>query len=232
MVDPVLSGECSVVLSYGDPEGLSFRYMLGSSKLELPGIVGRVVDADAAGRLLVVYAGGTAVGVVDVDGSELARWQSSDGLMPLDAAWSPDGSTVAVVASDEVGTTELIAFDTAVGSFDEGVVVSRGLTDGVHPALPVVDRRGRVWYMLVDASSRVTAVGGGLVPDSVAGEVVDGVTGEVLGVFTYGEPVVGQSIDPSGSYLIVTYTDGRVVWRSLDGDSGILADGGYRSADW
>jgi len=57
-------------------------------------------------------------------------------------------------------------------------------------------------------------------------------SGEVVDEVAYDGSVVDQSIDPSGVYLIIAYADGRVVWRSVDGDAGTLAHGGYVSADW
>jgi hypothetical protein len=63
--------------------------------------------------------------------------------------------------------------------------------------------------------------------------VVGAATGDVVDEVGYDGSVVDQSIDASGSYLLVTYADGRVVWRTTDGtSSGSLAEGGYISADW
>jgi len=60
------------------------------------------------------------------------------------------------------------------------VVWDRGPSGGVHPAFPVIDRQGRVWYVVVDEACQVPPAAGGLVPETVEGRVVDGHTGEIV----------------------------------------------------
>jgi outer membrane protein assembly factor BamB len=60
--------------------------------------------------------------------------------------------------------------------------------------------------------------------------VIDPDTGQVVGSFQYPAPVVDQEYDATGTWLVVTLADGRVVWFG-GGESGELASG-YLAADW
>ena len=82
----------------------------------------------------------------------------------------------------------------------------------------VIDAQGRLWYAVQHQ-----------------GVVADPLTGETLEEFDYGGNVVDQNIDRSGQFLIITFDDGSVQWRSIDGaQSGVLAEpgSGYTAADW
>lgn len=216
--------------------GRWYRWLLDTGDLVEGAWFGQVTDMDAAGRLLAVDPNGFFVQVADPEGEILAKWPSGEdgapGVVPEDGAWSPDGSFVAFVGSLPTDEVALSVFGLEAIRLKDASVLDRGPSDGVHPAFPVVDREGRAWYVLVDESSQIPTADGGLVPETVGGKVVDGRTGEVVDKVAYDGSVVDQSIDPSGTYLIITYADGRVVWRSTDGDTGTLADGGYVSADW
>ncbi len=217
--------------------GRWLRWLVGSGDLVEGAWFGEVTDVDAAGRLLAADPNGFVVRAAAPNGGILVEWRSvADGepaVAPEDAAWSPDGSLVAFVGVDPAGETVLATFGVEAVGLGDAVVVDRGPADGVHPAFPTVDRRGRVWYVLVDETSRIPTAAGGLAPETVGGRIVDGDTGEVVDKVFYDGTVVDQHFDASGSFLIVTYADGRVVWRSIDGtDSGTLAEGGYAAADW
>ncbi len=217
--------------------GRWLRWLVDSGDLVEGAWFGQVTDVDAAGRLLSADPNGFVVRAATPNGGILAEWRSETdgepGVAPEDASWSPDGSLVAFVGAVPAGETVLATFGVEAAGLDDAVVVDRGPSDGVHPAFPVIDRDGRVWYVLVDEISQVRMADRGLVPKTVGGRIVDGHTGEVVDDVSYDGTVVDQHFDPSGSFLIVTYADGRVVWRSIDGtDSGTLADGGYVAADW
>ncbi len=67
------------------------------------------------------------------------------------------------------------------------------------------------------------------------GLVADPLTGEILEEFDYGGKVVDQNIDRAGHWLIITFDDGSVQWRSVGGAlRGELAEpgSGYTAADW
>lgn len=52
------------------------------------------------------------------------------------------------------------------------------------------------------------------------------------GVLRFDVPVRHLGVDGSGRYLIATTVDGSVIWRSLTGDGGTLAETGFIAADW
>lgn len=217
--------------------GQWLRWILDTGEMVKGPWFGQVDDVDAAGRLLAADANGFVVLAATPEGHMLARWGSgadgSPAVAPEDAAWSPDGSLIAFVGTEPAGDVILAVFEAGAEGLEEAAVLDRGPADGVHPAFPLIDRQGRVWYVLVDESSQVPTAASGLVPETVGGRVVEVATGEVIDEVGYDGSVVDQSIDASGSYLIITYADGRVVWRTTDGSaSGTLADDSYISADW
>jgi hypothetical protein len=63
-----------------------------------------------------------------------------------------------------------------------------------------------------------------------AARVLDPATGDVVGSFSYPASIVDQEYDSSGTWLVVTLADGRVVWLG-GGRSGDLG-AGYLAADW
>lgn len=217
--------------------GLWYRWLLATTDLAPGSRPGEVTDVDAAGRLLIVDPNGFALRATTPDGDVKGEWRSEgkSPVAPEDAAWSPDASLIAFIGRSNEEAV-LSVFGLEARGLGEASVLDSGPSDGVHPAFPAVDRYGRVWYVLVDEASQVkTADGGlvhGLVPETARGRIADPNTGDIVDGIAYEGSVVDQSFDASGTYLIVTYADGRVAWYSTDGGSGILADGGYASADW
>jgi hypothetical protein len=143
---------------------------------------------------------------------------------------SADGTRIAY----ERGQGELVVVDTedlatASASQDEQLAVldhARSWQDpeGVGWMFPVFNREGDlvVAQQCCYASPQE--------PGPRAARVVAADTGEVLGSFQYPAPVADQEYDVSGTWLLVTLTDGRLVWFG-GGTTGTVT-GAYLAADW
>ena len=175
--------------------------------------IGKVVDVDAKGFQLVVNLSTSQVEEVNRAGKVVRSFETGP-VRAYDGAWSSDRSVVVVEASQLDGNHVLYGFraDRPAGAFIAEVDhfdAFKGL---------VIDAEGRLWYAVEDR-----------------GVVADPLTGEILEEFDYGGDVVDQNIDQSGHWLIVTFDDGSVQWRSIGGSlRGDLAGpgSGYTAADW
>jgi hypothetical protein len=157
------------------------------------------------------------------------------------AALSADGGRIAYERTatdvDDTMTSEvvvvqassLIAPDSDDNAQRAAMSDARVLRDpeGIGFMHPVVRRDGMV--LVVQQCCYGTA------PADVAdgprkARVVDPGTGELVGSFEYPGAVVDQQYDASGTWLIVTLADGRVIWLGGDG-RGDLASG-FTAAAW
>lgn len=181
------------------------------------GVISSVTGDDRWARVLT---NGMQV-LVEAPSADPLTTTTRDFLLPAHTALSPDGMTMAVVAA---GPGEDLLYGLAPGTpfLEDGTELARGAQNRVTPALPVIDARGRVWYLQDRrrADQRVTEV------------VVDPASGEVIERFEHPKSVVDQDFDASGRWLLVVYEDGTLGWRSIDGRRGELPGSGWTTADW
>ena len=118
-------------------------------------------------------------------------------IRAYDGAWSSDRSVVVLEASQPDGNQVLYGFRAERPS--SGTVIAEADHFDAFKGL-VIDAEGRLWYAVQDR-----------------GVVADPLTGETLADFDYGGNVVDQNIDQSGHWLIITFEDGSVQWRSIGG---------------
>jgi hypothetical protein len=164
-------------------------------------------------------------------GEEVRSFDVGDaGWRAYDGAWSADRAVVALAAT-RVGDDLAVDSHVVYGFRSDksgagGTVVAETERDESFDGL-VIDAQGRLWYVLQHNS--------GPAAETVQGVVADPLTGEALEEFDYRGNVVDQNIDASGQFLIITFDDGSVHWRSIDGkQTGVLAEpgSGYIAADW
>jgi hypothetical protein len=173
----------------------------------------------------------------DVASRKLLAEAEETQLFGVHTSISGDGSTIAYERgfSDDAGPhSEVVVVDTASlapspadqDARREVVANQRVLRDpeGIGWMHPVINRDGNV------VVAQQCCFGPQLLRGTGFARVVDPATGEVVGSFSYGGRVVDQQYDASGSWLIVTLEDGRVVWFG-GGGSGELATG-YLAAAW
>jgi hypothetical protein len=173
----------------------------------------------------------------DTGSRQLVAEAEETGFFGVHTAISSDGSTIAYERPlhDDAGwNSEIVVVDTAslaLSPTDQdarraALASQRVLRDpeGIGWMHPVVNRDGNV------VVAQQCCYGPQLLRGTGFARVVDPATGEVVGSFSYGGRVVDQQYDASGSWLIVTLEDGRVVWFG-GGRSGELATG-YLAAAW
>jgi hypothetical protein len=211
--------------------GQYFSHVIGSDPSGGQSRIGQLTDVDAAGYQLVVNLSMPLAQEFSPAGGEVRSFDVGDaGWRAYDGAWSADRAVVALAAT-RVGDDLAVDSHVVYGfRSDEagagGTVVAETERDESFDGL-VIDAQGRLWYVLQHNS--------GPAAETVQGVVADPMTGEAIEEFDYGGNVVDQNIDASGQFLIITFDDGSVHWRSIDGhQTGVLAEpgSGYIAADW
>ena len=144
-------------------------------------------------------------------------------------AWSPDGSTLAYEQYDddlEHGQVMVLDVESAT-SLEEARVLTRADAGGT-PTLPTFDRAGRLHIVRQQGSA---AFAGGEPGGPAEAVVLDAGSGAVISRRQLDAAVSEQDHDPTGSYLLRTFVDGSVEYRTLDGAPVTLATG-YLAASW
>jgi hypothetical protein len=143
------------------------------------------------------------------------------------ATVSPDGCLIVVVVQDQANLRTVHALSSQGDLLlSDATRIHRGDTDR-WPSSPAVDRTGRVIVEL----EQVRIDGGP--PTTIGGIVIDPATRRTT-PFDYQGDVLDQSIDQTGRYLIIAYSDGAVEYRNLaSGQSGFLqVDKPFDRVDW
>lgn len=181
---------------------------------------GRAV-AGSAGVVVSIAGGGTGTAPTVIDAGDGAQFGA--------VAWSADGRALAVERTpyDPDGTPRptRVAVLAVPGRGDQVVLDHEGGRAYTHPAYR--------------ADGRLVVAEQDWCPDTYpmacgtpVARVLDPATGEVVASFDYGagSPVVDQSYDATGTWLLVTFADGTLRWYG-GGGTGVVP-GSYRAADW
>jgi hypothetical protein len=164
-----------------------------------------------------------AYGLAIYDSTTLKQLVHFDLPSPGDmhtAAWSPDTKTIAVVQGRR-------------NDADRPQIVLVSTEDGSIRALPTPP--DTIWGHPVFRSDGMLVVAERCCVSPVAhgpdlGRVVDPATGNVVGSFAYPGEVADQEYDATGTWLLTTLTDGRLMWRG--GDESGFVPGNWIAADW
>lgn len=148
-------------------------------------------------------------------------------------AWSLDGTRLAFNYHTNTQVPSLLILDPfTASSAGDATVLFEGET------VVADDETAPAWYLPVFTDLGLLVTESQMHPpfDLVStdrGVIIDPATGTEIATIAY-QPgvVVDQDTDPSGRYLIYVLSDGSVHWLSTTGDSGTLANHGYRSASW
>ena len=180
---------------------------------------------------------------VSPDGSTLAVLDVAVGIALLDAAtyervgeipdpgyegslrapaWSPDGSQVAWERLSEGG--DQIAVADAV---DGATAHEVPQPEGPGWQLPAWRADG----LLVVAAQCCGGFSEPAATEPGEAAVIDPADGEVVATFPHPGFVVDQDLDPSGTWLLVTYDDGALVAIGPDGEPRTIGSG-FRAASW
>jgi hypothetical protein len=154
---------------------------------------------------------------------------------------SPDGALIAYerapgLATDDPRSNLVVVPSTDLDATAVDPSPSAGAhewrdPDGIGWMHPAINRDGNV--VVVQQCCAVAPFGGPQLysEGSVAARVVNPLTGEIVGSFSYPAAVLDQAYDRSGSWLLVTLVDGRVWWYG-GGERNELRATGYVAADW
>lgn len=115
----------------------------------------------------------------------------------------------------------------AASSLDDARVLVSADTTGT-PMLPTFDRTGRLHIVRQQGA---LAQPGGEPSGPAEAAVLDPATGVVISRRALTAAASEQDHDPTGSYLLRTFVDGSVEYRTLDGEPVTLANG-YLAASW
>lgn len=166
--------------------------------------------------------------VVNLETGETTPFAASEPQMPselVNIAWSPDGRSVVFEQyGDARGEGRVMALDVDdATSLDEARAVVTANDDGT-PMFPTFDGQGRLHVV------RQQRLGAG-VDGPAQALVVDPGTGKEISIRPLATAVADQGHDASGTYLIRTFVDGLVQYRTIGGEPVPLA-GGYRAGTW